>query len=207
MRLPRPYSLTDTFGWHILILSFITGYYHEFFLRNRFHLCQYMPRPKDYRRLIADPDNEPDFYEMSLRHPLETTPEMKSLAAPLVAPLVARLSAPKVPPPQASFSLSTHSLTTQLSQLVPPHSPIRSDPTLAFGGASLLALRSQLAMSHLLVQQHPQQQPQQHPLPTPSFILPPVLPVEEEGLPLVLRMALLDKLLNRPDVALLRYQR
>ena len=46
------------------------GYYHEFMLRGRFHLCQYMPRCKDARRLDADPVNEPDFYAISAKYPV-----------------------------------------------------------------------------------------------------------------------------------------
>ena len=40
----------------------LTGYYHELMLRGHSHLCQFMPRCRDARRLSADPDNEPDFY-------------------------------------------------------------------------------------------------------------------------------------------------
>lgn len=43
-------------------------------LKGRFYLCQYMPRRKDARRLVADPDNEPDFYLISKRFPLEDIP-------------------------------------------------------------------------------------------------------------------------------------
>jgi hypothetical protein len=41
-------------------------------LRGLPHLTQYMPEPKDARRLIPDPENEPDFYEISRHFPLET---------------------------------------------------------------------------------------------------------------------------------------
>ena len=44
-------------------------------LRGRFHLCQYMPPKRDARRLVADPDNEPDFYRISETFPVdEETP-------------------------------------------------------------------------------------------------------------------------------------
>ena len=39
-------------------------------LRDRPHLCKYMPKPKDARRLIPDPTNEPDFYAISEKYPL-----------------------------------------------------------------------------------------------------------------------------------------
>jgi hypothetical protein len=50
-------------------------YYHEFMLRGLPHLCKYMPTPKDARRLIADPQNEPNFYEISKKYPLPDDPE------------------------------------------------------------------------------------------------------------------------------------
>jgi len=34
------------------------------------HLCKYMPQPKNARRLIPDPENEPDFYRISELFPL-----------------------------------------------------------------------------------------------------------------------------------------
>ena len=40
-------------------------------LKDRPHLCQYMPRRKDARRLVADPQNEPNFYRISRQYPLD----------------------------------------------------------------------------------------------------------------------------------------
>ena len=54
-----------------LRFCFPTAYYHEFMLKDRKHLCQYMPRRKDARRLVADPTNEPNFYLISQRYPLD----------------------------------------------------------------------------------------------------------------------------------------
>lgn len=45
-------------------------YYHECFLRGMPHLCEYMPKHKNARHLIPDPDNEPDFYRLSKLFPL-----------------------------------------------------------------------------------------------------------------------------------------
>jgi len=42
----------------------------QFMLRGRPHLCKFMPKPKDARRLIPDPVNEPDFYAISAQDPL-----------------------------------------------------------------------------------------------------------------------------------------
>lgn len=43
-------------------------------LRGLPHLCKYMPKPKDARRLIPDPENEPDFYRISKMYPLPDDP-------------------------------------------------------------------------------------------------------------------------------------
>ena len=56
------------------------SYYHECMLRGMPHLCKFMPEPRDARRLIPDPDNEPDFYAITKNFPL---PDMKA-AAPVV---------------------------------------------------------------------------------------------------------------------------
>lgn len=39
-------------------------------LRGLPHLSSYMPGPKDARRLLPDPENEPDFYKISELYPL-----------------------------------------------------------------------------------------------------------------------------------------
>ena len=39
-------------------------------LKDRPHLCQYMPKRRDARRLVADPGNEPNFYKISEENPL-----------------------------------------------------------------------------------------------------------------------------------------
>ena len=44
-------------------------------LRGKFFLCQFMPPKKDARRLESDPDNEPNFYQISAVYPL---PEQES---------------------------------------------------------------------------------------------------------------------------------
>ena len=47
--------------------------YFQCMLRGRPHLTKYMPKPKDARRLIADPVNEPDFYAISEKYPVSDT--------------------------------------------------------------------------------------------------------------------------------------
>jgi hypothetical protein len=39
------------------------------------HLAKYMPNPKDARRQIPDPENEPNFYEISRKYPLPDDPD------------------------------------------------------------------------------------------------------------------------------------
>lgn len=39
-------------------------------LRGKPHLLKYMPEPKDARRLVPDPENEPDFYAIEKDFPL-----------------------------------------------------------------------------------------------------------------------------------------
>mmetsp|Transcript_5226 Transcript_5226/g.10746 ORF Transcript_5226/g.10746 Transcript_5226/m.10746 type:complete len:338 (+) Transcript_5226:95-1108(+) len=46
------------------------SYYHECFLRGMKHLLKYMPPGRDARRLMPDPENEPDLYAISRVCPL-----------------------------------------------------------------------------------------------------------------------------------------
>eukprot|EP00542_Grammatophora_oceanica_P016705 CAMPEP_0194033434 /NCGR_PEP_ID=MMETSP0009_2-20130614/6133_1 /TAXON_ID=210454 /ORGANISM="Grammatophora oceanica, Strain CCMP 410" /LENGTH=414 /DNA_ID=CAMNT_0038674129 /DNA_START=103 /DNA_END=1348 /DNA_ORIENTATION=+ len=63
--------LLNNYGFkHITQGSDRNCYYHEAFLRGMPHLCKYMPRPKNARRLIPDPENEPNFYRISQLFPL-----------------------------------------------------------------------------------------------------------------------------------------
>jgi hypothetical protein len=59
------------------------------------HLCKYMPRSKDARRLFSDPENEPNFDAISRRFPVpgcSDSPQEKAAAVP-----VATLSAAALP--------------------------------------------------------------------------------------------------------------
>jgi hypothetical protein len=42
-------------------------------LRGRPHLLKHMPEPKDARRLVPDPENEPDFHAIGKLYPLESS--------------------------------------------------------------------------------------------------------------------------------------
>lgn len=59
------------------------------FLNNRPHLHKYMPEMKDIRRQIADPDHEPDFYEISRRFPLSAHVNAVVSAASIQLPATA----------------------------------------------------------------------------------------------------------------------
>jgi hypothetical protein len=64
---------TDTF---IFFLTYFSRFFLlQFMLRGLPHLSKYMPKPKDARRQIPDPDNEPDFYEISSKYPLPDEPD------------------------------------------------------------------------------------------------------------------------------------
>lgn len=43
-------------------------------LRGLPHLCKFMPEPRDARRLLPDPEHEPDFYALAKRFPLPEDP-------------------------------------------------------------------------------------------------------------------------------------
>ncbi|GKZ00676.1 hypothetical protein MPSEU_001019700 [Mayamaea pseudoterrestris] len=58
------------------------AYYHESLLRGRPHLLKFMPEPKDARRLIPDPENEPDLYSISKLYPLERDRQIEQLPPP-----------------------------------------------------------------------------------------------------------------------------
>uniref|UniRef100_A0A7S3LHA5 HSF-type DNA-binding domain-containing protein n=1 Tax=Amphora coffeiformis TaxID=265554 RepID=A0A7S3LHA5_9STRA len=44
-------------------------YYHELMLQGRIHLCRYMPGCRNARRLVVDPDHEPNFYRINDQFP------------------------------------------------------------------------------------------------------------------------------------------
>lgn len=70
-------------------------YYHEFMLRGLPHLCKYMPEPKDARRLIPDPDNEPDLYTIGKQHPLPDDPKFgKEALSEKISPSSQNTAAP-----------------------------------------------------------------------------------------------------------------
>jgi HSF-type DNA-binding len=50
------------------------SYYHPLFLAGLPHLCKTMKRPGVAKKLAADPDHEPNLYEIALLHPLPVHP-------------------------------------------------------------------------------------------------------------------------------------
>lgn len=73
------------------------------------HLCKYMPQPKNARRLVPDPENEPDFYQLSKLFPLpdeKGKPQARVAAkkSPVVVDLVE--VAPEVVDSNAAVALS-----------------------------------------------------------------------------------------------------
>lgn len=124
------------------LVCFCKGYYHEFMLRGRFHLCRYMPRCKDARRLDADPTNEPDFYKISASFPVND----------IVSPAVTQ----KGPVNNNSSSIPT--LTGPIKQAVVPPS-LGQDAPMAQLVAAIQALQN--TNSH-----------QAMPCPTPTLSAP-----------------------------------
>ena len=125
------------------------SYYHECFLRGLPHLLPYMKPGRDARRLLPDPDNEPDLYAISRLCPLpdqpvhknkneietktkdETAPTTALATAMVPAPLNASSSITATPsrtnrevPPLTATSLSQ--LAGSLSQKTHPnhHTPV-----------------------------------------------------------------------------------
>ena len=86
----RSFKIFSTF-----LTSLIT-FHFQFMLRGLPHLAKYVPEPKDARRLIPDPENEPNFYAISKRYPLPDDPDFGKNE-----PVEAKLSG-EVPKPAAS---------------------------------------------------------------------------------------------------------
>lgn len=64
-------SLLNSYGFrHITKGRDRNSFYHELFLRGLPHLCYYFEPPRNARRLLPDPQNEPDLYEISQRFPV-----------------------------------------------------------------------------------------------------------------------------------------
>lgn len=55
-------------------------------LRGLPHLAKYMPEGKDARRLVPDPDNEPDFYSISRVFPLPDKEKQPEATSPATTP-------------------------------------------------------------------------------------------------------------------------
>ena len=128
------------------------SYYHECFLRGLPHLLPYIPPGRDARRLLPDPDNEPDLYAISRLCPLpdhpvhknknemdpntnkdETAPTSTTLATAMVpAPLNASSSTMTTTPSRSNRELppltatSLSQLAGSLSQTTHPnhHTPV-----------------------------------------------------------------------------------
>ena len=78
-------------------------------LKGRPHLCQYMPPCKDARRLVADPDNEPNFYRISRQYPLDgSTPLVEDTADDM--PHAKRSRSDSATPIPQGLALGTNSL-------------------------------------------------------------------------------------------------
>jgi hypothetical protein len=87
-------------------------------LRGLPHLSHYAPQPVERRKLLPDPDNEPDFYEISQLFPLpdDQTNQLEEARAALAKRgIYLANDAPAVPcPPYTTSSISTASVLSQI---------------------------------------------------------------------------------------------
>ncbi|GAX10545.1 hypothetical protein FisN_40Lh014 [Fistulifera solaris] len=138
------------------------SYYHETFLQGGFHLLKYMPEIKDIRRQIADPDNEPDFYEISQRFPVslpsETSNEVAAAAAsanvlPVATFLPVKTEVTEEPPLKRPRLLRNN--PTVSASLTMPHRPLAVSLALTMSRPrpQMLPHEARLQMLQLLHQQ------------------------------------------------------
>lgn len=92
-------------------------YYHECFLKGMVHLCKYMPEPKDARRQIPDPENEPDFGAISRLYPLPSSTEAPAPASDLAAVPVQAISAATSAPPAVSHQKAGMDRNTTVAEI------------------------------------------------------------------------------------------
>lgn len=70
-RFPVLLTLMSSYGFkHITTGKDRNCFYHELFLRGKPYLTDYFPEPRNARRLIPDPSNEPNFYQINQKYPL-----------------------------------------------------------------------------------------------------------------------------------------
>ena len=100
------------------------------------HLCKYMPEPKDSRRQIPDPDNEPDFEAISRLYPVPP-PSLAAASLPTASSFMAAL------PPAAATGTSSSLATILTAMTAPPAPKIGMDRDAAL--AEIQSLRARLA--------------------------------------------------------------
>ena len=62
-------------GYNLITRGVDRGcFYHQCMLKEMPHLVKFMPVPRNIRRRIEDPQNEPNFYQISTTHPLPCDP-------------------------------------------------------------------------------------------------------------------------------------
>ena len=161
-----------------------TGYYHEFMLRDRPHLCQYMPPRRDARRLTADPDHEPDFYRISVLFPLSSSskeeedgvrpdpvvPDMQDIISISSSSVAPTSQTPSIPSHLSSciFSSPTTNSTTTKTQ-PPSEVPSLPDALLKLLAQSVVSSQPQPPLTTTTTAFPP---PLQQP-PAPVYVPPP----------------------------------
>eukprot|EP00977_Amphora_coffeiformis_P028296 scaffold34922_cov141-Amphora_coffeaeformis.AAC.7 len=99
-------------------------YYHELMLRGHSHLCRFMPRCRDARRLSADPDNEPNFYCINQVVGAPESKDVVSTSTRSSSP-VSSSSTTSPSPTSMSFAQCTSSTYTTSRPIMTSHAAIR----------------------------------------------------------------------------------
>lgn len=120
--------------------TIISTLHEQTFLRGMPWLCKYMPKPTNARHLIPDPENEPNFYNLSKLFPLagdeqeivvptgptstKMSPTLQPIPATPVATAVAHAGFPRGLIPTQAFGLAT------ADRLLPHHASLLTQPHL-----------------------------------------------------------------------------
>jgi hypothetical protein len=110
-------------------------------LRGMPHLTVYMPEARDARRLIPDPENEPDLYKISVLYPVgggnnsNGSPSVRSsspaaMPSPIIKSVAQRASVPTKNIPIAAAITTTSTMKSPMMHTTPHLLPTSLDPRL-----------------------------------------------------------------------------
>ena len=87
--------------------------FNQCFLRGLPHLSKYAPDQKDARRLIPDPENEPDLYKVSKTYPLPDSKDHEKVEVPVQKQAHTLSDVATAPPASIHQALPLHGAPTQ----------------------------------------------------------------------------------------------